>query len=478
MIHQCVSVYLPAIVTAFSLMKIKQISPILFSVLCTCYSYAQDVYPFWKDDSLLKESSYKISLEKKKQWLAAAGKPDADTYRKIYDQQFREITDIWQSSRSVTAPPAHQYLQQLFAHIKKSNPAIAESDARVIFTRDWWPNAYSMGEGTIVINAGLLTWLRNEAQLAFILCHELAHYHLDHSGKSVKRYVDTMNSAAVQQELKRLSKDKYRVNQQLEALAKGITFNNRRHNREYEQAADHYALSLMKQTGFDITQSVTTLELLDKIDELLAARPLDLQAVLNQSAYPFRQKWIQAESGIFSQLKASTNLTEQEKDSLKTHPDCRERIAAMQQDTGAQIGQQLFFTSNENFERLKSEMYIEMMERCYQDNNLSRHLYFALSLLQHQPFQPVAAYAVARGLNTVYQRQKNHKLGLSVDAENKTFPEDYNLLLRMLNRIRLEEMVALNLAFCNSYNDRMSNYPAFRKEHELARQLHKEQVNN
>src|SRR5690606_19405430 len=107
---------------------------------------------------------------------------------------------------------------------------------------------YSMGDGSIAINAGLFVYLDNEAELIFILCHEIAHYYLDHTNSSIKKYVETVNSDEVQKELKRLSKTQYRVNQQLEELTKAFTFNSRRHSRERETEADRMAFQFMKNT--------------------------------------------------------------------------------------------------------------------------------------------------------------------------------------------------------------------------------------
>ena len=124
----------------------------------------------------------------------------------------------------------------------QANSNISTSQLRVVITRDWWPNAYSLGDGSLAINAGLLVFLENEAQLAFVLCHELAHFQLAHTSRSIREYVETINSESYQAELKRLSKETYRVNEQLEKLAKKFVFHTRRHRRDHEAEADRQAL--------------------------------------------------------------------------------------------------------------------------------------------------------------------------------------------------------------------------------------------
>lgn len=432
----------------------------------------QPVYSFQKDDSVLKKNYYERSISKKDLFLNSADKENVRDYKKIYDAHFKEIGKLWQSDRVVTAPAAHGYLQAIVQKIISANQELKKTDARIVFSRDWWPNAYSMGEGSIAINAGLMVFLDNEAELVFVLCHELAHYYLDHTAKAIKKYVETVNSDAFQQELKRLSKTEYGANRQLEELTKSFTFSSRRHNRENEAAADRLAFSFMKKTGYDCNAIKTGLELLNKVDDSLLFKPLDLQHAFHFNEYPFKKKWIQKESSIFSQLKENDSpLSGKEKDSLKTHPDCDRRIALLSDslETVAGTGKK-FLVDEKVFAQLKKDFFIEMTEQCYRDKNLSRNLYYSLMLLQSEN-TPIAVYSVSRCLNQIYDLQKNHQLGSKVDAENKTYPEEYNMLLRMLGRLRLDEIANLNYHFCKQYEMIMKDYMAFEKEFKKAENL-------
>lgn len=69
-----------------------------------------------------------------------------------------------------------------------------------------------------------------------------------------------------------------------------------------------------------------------------------------------------------------------------------------------------------------------------------------------------ATYSILRCLLTIYEEQQNHSLGKSIDHENKYFAEDYNLLLRMLGRISLEEIKDISKAFTTQYTSTMSEY--------------------
>jgi len=318
-----------------------------------------------------------------------------------------------------------------------------------------------------------MVFLDNEAELVFVLCHELAHYYLDHTTKAIKKYVETVNSEAFQKELKRLAKTEFGVNKQLEELSKSFAFSSRRHNRENEAAADRLAFSFMKKTGYDCNAIKTGLELLDKVDDSLLYKPLALQQVFHFNEYPFKKKWIQKESSIFSQLDENDSpLSSKEKDSLKTHPDCTKRISLLTDSLQAiSVKGEKFLVNEKLFMQLKKDFFVEMTEQCYRDKNLGRNLYFSLLLLQSQENIPVAVYSVSRCLNQIYDYQKDHKLGSKIDAENKTYPAEYNTLLRMLGRLRLDEIANLNYNFCKQYVSQMKGYEGFEEQMNKAKKL-------
>ena len=154
----------------------------------------------------------------------------------------------------------------------------------------------------IAQGAYLMIFLNNEAELAFVLCHELAHYYLDHSNQAIKKHIETINSEEFKKEIARLKKLEYRVMQQLEALLKPLFLNNRRHSRENESEADKYAFTFMKNAGYDCGAIKSCLDLFDRIDDTSIYKPIDLQHTFNFNNYPFRKKWIQKESVLFGEM--------------------------------------------------------------------------------------------------------------------------------------------------------------------------------
>jgi|KBSSwiS6_1023812.scaffolds.fasta_scaffold01431_3 Zn-dependent protease with chaperone function len=452
---------------------LKLILILLFLAPHLCaYNQQKPVYKFQHDDSLLKTSYFKEASDQQKKLISSLGKEFKDDYKYIYESRFKEVSGLLQSNRAVTDPVAHQYLQSILKKITDVNPELKTLQVRLVFSRDWWPNAYSMGEGTLAVNAGLMINLNNEAELVFVLCHELAHFYLDHSNKAIRKNVEALNSAAFKAEMKRISKQEYNAGKQLDSLVSLVSYGFRRHSRDNEAEADRYAFAFMKRTGYDCNGILTCLRLLDKIDESNFSKPLVLEQVFNFDDYPFKKKWIQKESMIFGQMgNDDSPLAQKEKDSLKTHPDCENRIAFLTDSIRAVEAGKIFIVNEPYFNQLKKDFLVEMTEQLYRDKNLSRNLYYCLLMLQDKENLQFAIYSIARGLNLAYESQKDHRLGMIVGKEGREYAADYNLLLRMFDKIRLNEIADLNNFFCRYYQVLMTGYEGFEEEYSKARKF-------
>ena len=449
-------------------MNVTRKAIIFFFCLVICpsvFPQLRPVYVFQKDDSGLKKTYYEQALQNKNKLINSLGNEYKKDYKEIYEARFTEVAKFLESTRFVTDKEVNSYLQSLLEKITDANPELKARETRLLFSRDWWPNAFSMGEGTLVVNAGLMVFLDNEAELIFVICHELAHFYLDHSNRAIKKNVENYNSEAFQKELKRLSKQEYGARKQADELLKRLSFGSRRHSRENEKEADRYAFMFMKNTGYDCKAIKTCLQLLDKVDDSLLYKPVDPQLTFNFASYPFKKKWIQKESAIFSEMSNDDSpLTKKEKDSLKTHPDCTDRILRLE-DSILKVQAGKKFIMNESlFKQLKKDFFVEMTEQQFKSNNLSRNLYYSLQMLQSGENTYYAKFAIARGLNIMFESQKSHRLGTITDKETRGYPADYNILLRMLDHLKLEEIANINYNFCMQHTAEMSAYAGFNEE--------------
>ena len=75
-----------------------------------------------------------------------------------------------------------KYINQLADTLFRYNP-IVRKKMKFFIVESSEINAYANNQGMIFINVGLLSRVQNEAELAFILCHEAVHFVMKHNIK-------------------------------------------------------------------------------------------------------------------------------------------------------------------------------------------------------------------------------------------------------------------------------------------------------
>lgn len=422
----------------------------------TSYTFSQEKLftPLASDPA--KQKTLLAALEKR--YLSDIGALSGTIKKatsEIYKERYEMIRNMLAGSETVTDPQASDYLNSLLGEIRKANPGLDTLSLRVVFSRSWQVNASSMGEGTIFFNIGLLHRLENESQAAFALCHELAHYLLDHGNISIRQYVSAVQSDELQKQLKNIQKSEFRRNQQLEVLARDMTFRTRRHNRSFEQAADSMALQLMKNTPYSLEGSIELLALLDSANKDKFDYPLDLQKRFDFESFRFKKSWTESDALQF----ASSSVDEKETqiaDSLKTHPDCQVRIVRIKEEIKklSAGGSKKFLVSESRFRELKEQFDFEILDYCFRSGRVSLCLYYSLEMLHDQPDNVYLHTMIGKCLNEIYDRQKEHRLGNIVDLPGPGYKEEYNNLLHLIQNTRLQEIAALSYYYLNQLKPR------------------------
>jgi hypothetical protein len=395
--------------------------------------------------------------------LAGLSGPGKNEIAGIYKERYGLITERIESGEVLCHQETQKYLSELAGVIFKSNPMLESKEVRLLFSRSAYANASSMGEGTIFFNIGLFHRLQNEAQAAFVICHELAHYYLNHSNDNIAQYVATTHSEAFQRELKQIQKSGYRQNSQLEHLAKNLMFRSRRHSRVFEQAADSMALELLKNTDYEVKEALSCLQLLDSADKDKYNAGIALEQQFRFEAFPFKSRWLQNED-----LRFTTNAEKQangETDSLKTHPDCKKRIevlsARVQQY--AKTGAKKFIVSEQHYKKLVSQFDFEIIAYCLQSKQLSRALHYSLQMLPSFPHNAYLHATIGNCLNRFYAAQKGHELGKVTELPNPAYNEKYYTLLQLIQNLRLPELAALSYYFLKQNEERFASDAGFVK---------------
>jgi chaperonin cofactor prefoldin len=422
------------------------LSVFLFAMLAT---RAQDegLRSLFVQDSLYKTSVLKAIEAKYKEDADGATGEHKKYIREIYKERYDYIKGNFDINAILTDPSAVAYINGLTRKILANNPALQKLNPRVLLYKAWWPNASSMGEGTVYVNIGIVYKFLNEAQLAFVLCHELAHLYLNHGNIAINKYVNTVYDDEFQKELKKIAKQSYEKNKRLKELEKTIAFSSKRHSREKESEADSMALEFMKNTEFDIREAKTALAMLDSIDQDKYNIEPPLQKYFNDQAFPFKSSWVKEEEAFFGGATA-TIKDKKLLDSLKTHPDCSQRIIQVTPavDRYTKAGSVLD-ADEAAFKAWKQKFDFEVIAFAYDRENISLAMYQALQTLEQYPHDSWLLAMVGNCLIKMYEAQKKHELNRYVELPSPYHEKKYNGFLQFIQNLSLADIAGIGYYF-------------------------------
>jgi predicted Zn-dependent protease len=115
------------------------------------------------------------------------------------------------------------------------------------------PNAWALPGGKIAINRGLLVELKNEAELAAVLGHEIVHSAARHQAKQMERGM-LLQGAVLAAGIAARNSD-YR-NLAVGGAALGANLIHQGYSREAEREADLYGMKYMARAGYDPSAAV------------------------------------------------------------------------------------------------------------------------------------------------------------------------------------------------------------------------------
>jgi beta-barrel assembly-enhancing protease len=158
-------------------------------------------------------------------------------------------------------PDLERYLDRI---VRNLQPSDFQDDLsfRVNVIKDPHLNAFVFPDGAIYVNTGMLARIENEAQLATILAHEMAHALRRHALKTFLTLKDRAAACAAIQEGFTQSTEPGAGGRFL--VSKGWTVSMGAYSRSLEQEADRVGFELMIKAGYDPQEGVALFRHLEK----------------------------------------------------------------------------------------------------------------------------------------------------------------------------------------------------------------------
>ncbi len=404
-------------------------------------------------DSLL---SYVDAITEKK--IAKFKGPNQKQIREILEERKKDFQKNLADSTFVFDDRINAYLNQLLRRIYQSNPQLVTKDFYFFVDKSPIPNASCYGNGIFTVNLGLLNLIETDDELAFIFCHEIGHYLLEHNDESLLRYVATMGSKETKTRIRSIKKAEYGQFSAYRELMKDLSYNFLRRSRSDELQADSIGYRMYANTRFAKGAATSALKRLRESDSLMFASDSDVRRHFNFANYPFKEGWLKAEETLLD-VKEKSDDYALDKDSVSTHPEIPARIARLHaigapDDPGA---------PTEALRQVKKRAAAITIQAFIDDSRVDMAIYLVMVLFNRGELDERAyAETMALLLKRTYEIKDNHTFGKYVPPLSPFSEERYlNEVRTFLHRLELKNVRKIGYEFCQKYSALMSGNASF-----------------
>ncbi|MEM7375112.1 MAG: M48 family metallopeptidase [Bacteroidota bacterium] len=374
--------------------------------------------------------------------------------RDIYQHRFERLKQRGKDAEFLFDDLLEPYCQKVFQNILVANSHLPAEDIHLLVSRSAIPNASCLGEGTIIINLGLLSRLKTEAQLAFVLCHEIAHYVQNHVNEHIQKRVVTFYSKETQQKLREIRNSKYNQNAQALDLLQAFTYDSHRHGRFKESEADSIGLILLSNTSYPPNASIQVMSILEAADLNKYEGKLDLNKHLHHPSYPLKESYFRYEADTtFSYSNGS--LIDWNEDSLRTHPDTHRRMQALaRQLSSGRLASLQKYSPQASFTTVSQMSDFEILVYDFSRQAYGKALYQSLIILEVYPDNLFLRAMISICMSELYLAKLDHRLSQCLDFPDRLYSDEYNQFLHFFNSLRLKEYKELIYLYLEPLKDK------------------------
>lgn len=204
------------------------------------------------------------------------------------------IDELLKSGQVTFGDPVSVYLQGLGDLLTENDPKL-KGKLRFYTYNTNEANAFSTDQGMVFVTTGLIAQLTNEAQLAFVLAHEIIHYREKHVVDLFDYSTDNSKKFSYSEKVRLFSK----------------------YSRDNEFEADSLAVALVHTAGFSPSEINVTFDVL-----LYSYLPFE-ELVFDKNY--FNNEWMYVPEKAFEIQKKDISARSNYNDRLNSHPNVAKR---------------------------------------------------------------------------------------------------------------------------------------------------------
>ncbi len=331
-----------------------------------------------------------LSSEKVKQEKESISKNGSRTDRKSTE---RFILESHYFIDKVLSNGAILYNEKLCQYISKVADELLKNDLelrkklRFYVLKSQSVNAFATDRGSIFITVGLLAQLENEAQLAFILSHEIVHYTNSHARTG---YVENERIERGDGKYQRDNWDK--------------ELNKNKYSKELELEADVEGLKFYLKSNY-------TLEALHSVFYILQYAHIPIDDIPFDTTY-FNDTNFTLSSEYFKKELKAIEAIDDEDDQYLTHPNTNKRrsIVASEIEGKSNEGRVKFINSEKEFYDIQLLARFELSNLFTKDRKYAESLYNSYLLLKKYPANKFLRTNIAYCLYALSKYRNDGKL--------------------------------------------------------------------
>ena len=321
------------------------------------------------------------------------------------------IDELIHSGLIVYGDPATKYVQRVADKLLEKHPKL-KRQLQFYTIKSNVTNALSTDQGVIFVTSGLLSQIENEAQLAYVLAHEIAHFQEGHVEKSYAERVTSTDEISYDERIEQLSN----------------------HSKDQELDADKLGIKLYNEAGY-------------KRSELIAAFDVMMYSYLpfDEVSLPktyFNSEYLFVPENLFPEEINKIQVDEDYDDSKSSHPNIRKRKQAVVAALAAypNWGNEVFLVDENEFKTVRNIARFEGLRLDLLNINFGDALYSVFLLERDFPNNRYIQRCKAQAWLGLVSFKENGKYTSTLQKPSKVEGESHAMHHFLYNLSKIELM--------------------------------------
>lgn len=361
---------------------------------------------------------------------------------KLYDTEF--IKNL-EKNRFIFDERFTNYTDSILKVIIDTNTDLKDLNLKVYVSKNPSINALNIGKGIIVLNIGLFKYFKNEDQLISVLTHEIGHEKLKHVKNNILYRVNLEISENRKTQVRAIKKQKYKTYDVSFKILKELMYTDSKKRRQKEIAADSVGYLLFNKTSLYKPNYISALQLLAKYETLPT---IELDSTVYQTFFdipnqPFNTSWLKMEE--FSKYDYSKYTEKINKDSVKSHPEFKERIDKLKDMfPELRLNDSVSKSNNNVFLKLQELAKKEDIVSLYDLKEYGQSIRLTLYKLFKNPNDIYLKKWLGKNFLGLYEAKKKYQLNRHIERlVPKEQTKEYQQFLSFIWNLNLDEMKAI-----------------------------------